>query len=137
MCRNAILSVDTERWTDNRNAMLQNRNGVIAAYPHGKKKRRQAPRLAKWYGRGGYKRVFCTLPDGRQVTIEELVLYLPLDALFRYGAKEFSIHDIRMDALLSFHVILSWKQVRDALYRLNHGKLLFRHIARGVYTWSV
>lgn len=100
--------------------------------------RHPKPEMAHGYRRTGKDTYsFYTLPNGAKATLEQIVLFVPLENLFRHGYEEFSIADIRFDAFYRFRLELSWKQVRDALYRLNHGKLLFRHIAKGVYTWNM
>lgn len=134
--QNSLRSIDIEQWSNGNRVVAHDGESFRRLMRHTKEAHRQAARMVERKRRRDNYRAFYTLPDGKQVTLEQLVLFIPLDQLFRHGTTEFTIQDIRVHSLLAFRIVLSWKQVRDALYRLNHGKLLFKHIAKGVYTWK-
>ena len=66
-------------------------------------------------------------------TTEHLVLYLALTTSDWSG---FSIEIIRWDALFMYDTPLSYKQVRNAIFRLRAKGLPIRHICRGTYLWK-
>lgn len=121
-------------YEQNRVSYLSGASGVNPVWATRRTRHQMAVRRAR---RDAGRRAFYTLPNGTAVTLEQLVLMLPLRALFEHGTEEFSITDIRFNCYFTYGIELSWKQVRDALYRVNHGKVLFRHVGQGVYTWRM
>ena len=137
MCGDRVSSAFVDRWTDNQCGMVTVRDGLARF------ERQRTPKRARHKDETGYRGIrqnihsFYRLPNGTEITLEQLVIYLPLENLFKRGIVIFGIEDVRMFALAEYNILLSYKQTRDALYRVNHGKLLFRHIQRGVYTWEL
>lgn len=133
--RNRVSGVVYRRWIDGEYGMVRPLRGLdifmpewkAARYACSRKKRRERNRQSN--------HAFYHLPDGTTVTLEMLVLYIPLHNLFQYNWLEFDIEEIRLFVYAECQALLSYKQVRDALYRISHGKVLFRHIQRGKYTW--
>lgn len=63
-------------------------------------------------------------------SIELIVLYWALNTA---TWNEFHIESIRWEAFFQSDKSLSYKQVRDALFRLRAKGLAVRHVARGSY----
>lgn len=68
----------------------------------------------------------------RQGSLEALVYYLAVNTS---DYNQFRIEYIRWDALFQHDRVLSYKQVRNAIFRLRAKGLPIRHICRGSYRW--
>lgn len=66
-------------------------------------------------------------------TMEILVFKLALEST---AYNEFAIEHIRWDAFFKYDRPLSYKQVRNAIFRMRAKGLPIRHICRGSYRWS-
>jgi len=69
----------------------------------------------------------------RQGSLEATVYYLAVNTS---EWNEFHIEYIRWDAFFQMDTALSYKQVRNAIFRLRAKGLPIRHIARGTYRWT-
>lgn len=70
------------------------------------------------------------------MTIEQMCMEYPEQAK-RSGYPEFSIRDIQFHVIYTYNLPLSYKQTRDALYRVRVRTRQIRHILRGVYQWEL
>lgn len=69
-------------------------------------------------------------------TIQEIVLLAALDTTDRHDY--FSVDAIRLEIGIKQQKFLSYKQVRDALYRLRTVQnVSIEHVGRGKYRWLV
>lgn len=71
----------------------------------------------------------------RPGTLQQSIYQCALEAS---TVNEFSIEGIRWRAYFEYDLVLSYKQVRNALFRMKaRGALPIRHIARGTYKWEL
>ena len=137
MRSDGISGTFVNRWTDDRQGVVSVHEGVARFESAWSSKNLRRKAETRHKGDGQNLHSFYRLPNGTKITLEQLVIILPVENLFRRAVVTFSIADIRFFALAECNILLSYRQTRNALYRINHGKLLFRHIQRGVYTWEL
>lgn len=133
--RNNVSGVVYRRWIDGEFGMVRPLRGADIFMPEWSAARHACKRQKRRERNKQSHYALYHLPNGATVTLEQLVIYTPLHNLFQYNVVEFSIEEIRLFVYAECRELLSHKQVRDALYRLSHGKILFRHIGKGIYTW--